>query len=158
MRPEGFIYGILLIVVGLPVTLAMIAEVIKRHIAYKERKLELMADKTAEKAAQYAAHVERLEQRMRVLDPGAADAARRTTGETDGRVALCCADVVAGVATTKRLPTTADAARLVAPVMLMNRGDIRAPPTFVYEPLTENFTSRVIDLFASLSVILISSR
>lgn len=73
MRPEGFIYGILLIVVGLPVTLAMIAEVIKRHIAYKERKLELMADKTAEKAAQYAAHVERLEQRMRVLERIATD-------------------------------------------------------------------------------------
>jgi hypothetical protein len=73
MRPEGFIYGILLIVVGLPVTLAMIAEVVKRHIAYKERKLELMADKTAEKAAQYAAHVERLEQRMRVLERIATD-------------------------------------------------------------------------------------
>jgi hypothetical protein len=73
MRPEGFIYGILLIVVALPVTLAMLAEVAKRHIAFKERKLELMADKTAEKAAQYAAHVERLEQRMRVLERIATD-------------------------------------------------------------------------------------
>ena len=57
----------------MPVTLAMIAEVAKRHIAFKERKLELMADKTAEKAAQYAAHVERLEQRMRVLERIATD-------------------------------------------------------------------------------------
>ena len=73
MRPEGFIYGILLIVVGLPVALAMIAEIAKRHIAFKERRLELMADKTAEKAAQYAAHVERLEQRMRVLERIATD-------------------------------------------------------------------------------------
>jgi hypothetical protein len=73
MRSEGFIYGVLLIVVAFPVLLAMLAEVAKRHIAYKERKLELMADRTAEKAAQYAAHVERLEQRMRVLERIATD-------------------------------------------------------------------------------------
>jgi ABC-type phosphate transport system auxiliary subunit len=34
----------------------------------QERKLELNAQMTAEKAAQYAAHTERLEQRMRVLE------------------------------------------------------------------------------------------
>jgi len=67
------VIAIVAIAVGLPVTLAMIAEVAKRYIGFKERKLELMADKTAERAAQYAAHVERLEQRMRVLERIATD-------------------------------------------------------------------------------------
>lgn len=48
-------------------------EISKRYIAYRERKLELMADKTAERAAQYAAQVERLEARMRVLERIATD-------------------------------------------------------------------------------------
>ena len=34
----------------------------------KERQLEQQSQMTAEKAAQYAAHTERLEQRMRVLE------------------------------------------------------------------------------------------
>jgi hypothetical protein len=84
MRPDGFIYGVLLIVVALPVLLAMMAEVAKRHIAYKERKLELMADKTAEKAAQYAAHVERLEQRMRVLERIATDKGVELADQIEG--------------------------------------------------------------------------
>ena len=67
------VIAIVAIAVGLPVTLAMIAEVAKRYIGFRERKLELMADHTAEKAAQYAAHVERLEQRMRVLERIATD-------------------------------------------------------------------------------------
>jgi hypothetical protein len=61
------------IVVGVPVVLGIALEMYKRHMAYKERRLELTADKTAEKAAQYAAHVERLEQRMRVLERIATD-------------------------------------------------------------------------------------
>ena len=73
MSVETGVIALATIVVGLPVTLAMIAEVAKRHIAFKERKLELMADRTAEKAAQYAAHVERLEERMRVLERIATD-------------------------------------------------------------------------------------
>jgi hypothetical protein len=73
MSVETGVIALASIVVGLPVTLCMIGEVAKRHIAFKERKLELMADHTAEKAAQYAAHVERLEQRMRVLERIATD-------------------------------------------------------------------------------------
>lgn len=72
MNPTGIII-IVTIAVGLPMVAVVIAEIGKRHIAFKERKLELMADKTAERAAQYAAHVERLEQRMRVLERIATD-------------------------------------------------------------------------------------
>jgi hypothetical protein len=53
--------------------LIVIGTVFKRFMSYKERQLTLMADKTAEKAAQYAAHVERLEERMRVLERIATD-------------------------------------------------------------------------------------
>jgi DNA-binding protein H-NS len=42
--------------------------VIKPLIALRERKMELEAQMVAEKAAQYAAQTERLEQRVRVLE------------------------------------------------------------------------------------------
>ena len=44
------------------------AGVAKRWIRLKERELQLSSQMTAEKAAQYAAHTERLEQRVRVLE------------------------------------------------------------------------------------------
>lgn len=40
----------------------------KMWIRVKERQLELQSTITAEKTAQYAAHTERLEQRVRVLE------------------------------------------------------------------------------------------
>ena len=40
----------------------------KMWIRMKERQLEMQSQMTAEKSAQYAAHTERLEQRMRVLE------------------------------------------------------------------------------------------
>lgn len=49
--------------------LAMFGGVFVRPwLKLKERQLALEADKVAEKAAQYAAQTERLEQRMRVLE------------------------------------------------------------------------------------------
>ena len=41
---------------------------IKPWLKLQERKMELEAQMVAEKAAQYAAHTERLEQRVRVLE------------------------------------------------------------------------------------------
>ncbi|WP_199192813.1 hypothetical protein [Allosphingosinicella deserti] len=57
-----------IIVVGIPVIAGVIGDVYKRHIKFKERELELLGARTAESAAQYAAHSERLEQRVRVLE------------------------------------------------------------------------------------------
>ncbi|TFI59371.1 hypothetical protein E2493_05625 [Sphingomonas parva] len=57
-----------LIVVGIPVVAGLLADVYKRQLKFKERQLELLGNQTAEKAAQYAAHTERLEQRVRVLE------------------------------------------------------------------------------------------
>ena len=57
-----------IIVVGIPVLVGVGGDVVKRWIKLKERQLELTSSQTAEKAAQYAAHTERLEQRVRVLE------------------------------------------------------------------------------------------
>ncbi len=42
-------------------------------VRMKERQMEIQSSMTAEKAAQYAAHTERLEQRVRVLERIATD-------------------------------------------------------------------------------------
>ena len=57
-----------MIVVGIPVIAGVFADIYKRHLRFKERELELLGNQTAERAAQYAAHTERLEQRVRVLE------------------------------------------------------------------------------------------
>jgi len=56
------------IVVGLPVILIFGQSLIRRLIEHREKRMEIEARMTAEKAAQYAAHTERLEQRVRVLE------------------------------------------------------------------------------------------
>jgi hypothetical protein len=47
---------------------AILAGVMKHYLKLKEREIDAMTTQSAEKAAQYAAHTERLEQRMRVLE------------------------------------------------------------------------------------------
>jgi hypothetical protein len=52
---------------------AIIARTVRKMIALKEKQLESQTALTAEKSAQYAAHTERLEQRVRVLERIATD-------------------------------------------------------------------------------------
>ena len=47
---------------------AILAGVMKHYLKLKEREIDAVTTQSAEKAAQYAAHTERLEQRMRVLE------------------------------------------------------------------------------------------
>ena len=47
---------------------AILAGVIKRWFDLKERQIAAVTTESAEKAAQYAAHTDRLEQRVRVLE------------------------------------------------------------------------------------------
>jgi hypothetical protein len=47
---------------------AILAGVMKHYLKLKERQIDAVSVQSAEKAAQYAAHTERLEQRMRVLE------------------------------------------------------------------------------------------
>jgi hypothetical protein len=56
------------VVVGIPVVAGVGSDIFKRWLKFKERQLQLTSAETAEKAAQYAAHTERLEQRVRVLE------------------------------------------------------------------------------------------
>ncbi|PIW55287.1 MAG: hypothetical protein COW16_07025 [Sphingomonadales bacterium CG12_big_fil_rev_8_21_14_0_65_65_10] len=62
-----FVVAILAIVLGIG------NDAFQRWLRHKEKQLELMADKTAEQAAQYAAKAEKLEQRVRVLERIATD-------------------------------------------------------------------------------------
>ena len=47
---------------------AIMAGVMKHYLKLKEREIDAVTTQSAEKAAQYAAHTERLEQRVRVLE------------------------------------------------------------------------------------------
>jgi hypothetical protein len=47
---------------------AILAGVMKHYLKLKEREIDAVTSRSAEKAAQYAAHTERLEQRVRVLE------------------------------------------------------------------------------------------
>jgi hypothetical protein len=47
---------------------AIFAGVVKRWLAIKEKEIEGLRHQAAEKAERYAAHTERLEQRVRVLE------------------------------------------------------------------------------------------
>ena len=60
--------AVIFIVVGLPVVLIFGRGIFKRWLEHREKQMEIEARLTAEKAAQYAAHTERLEQRVRVLE------------------------------------------------------------------------------------------
>ena len=61
------------LMIGLVSILGVIADVYKRRIAFKERKLELAAKESAEQATLFAAQSQRLEQRVRVLERIATD-------------------------------------------------------------------------------------
>lgn len=65
---ESIVITLVMLVIVLPIVLGIGSDVYKRRLAFRERELELLSKQTAEKAAQYAAQAERLEQRVRVLE------------------------------------------------------------------------------------------
>ncbi|MFM6832100.1 MAG: hypothetical protein ACKOVA_17435 [Novosphingobium sp.] len=65
---EDLIIVLVFMVIVIPVVLGIGSDIYKRRLAFRERELELFSKQTAEKAAQYAAQSERLEQRVRVLE------------------------------------------------------------------------------------------
>jgi len=65
---QSFVLGFFFIVVGIPVILGVGGDMFRRWLKHKEKMAEALSAQTAEKAAQYAAHTERLEQRVRVLE------------------------------------------------------------------------------------------
>ncbi|MGY2732467.1 hypothetical protein [Sphingomonas sp. UYP23] len=66
---NGFtIFMIAFVVVGIPVIGGLWHETYKVGLKHKEKMANALSAQTAEKAAQYAAQTERLEQRVRVLE------------------------------------------------------------------------------------------
>ena len=73
MDKTWLVIGFFMVVVGIPVIAGVAADAFKRWLKHKEKMAEALNADTAEKAAQYAAHGERLEQRVRVLERIATD-------------------------------------------------------------------------------------
>ncbi|MDZ3830655.1 MAG: hypothetical protein U0S50_02415 [Sphingopyxis sp.] len=68
MSQNLFVLGFFFIVVGIPTLTSIAYAAYERHLKFKEKQLKAITNETAEKAAQYAAQTERLEQRVRVLE------------------------------------------------------------------------------------------
>ena len=79
--PEWVLF--FLIVVGLPVIGGIFADMFKRWLKLKEKQLDHAASLAADKAAAQAAHIERLEQRMRVLERIATDKGNALAAEIE---------------------------------------------------------------------------
>ena len=81
MHQLGVLIPILGVLCGL---VAIIGRVwVHPWLKFKQRQLELQGAQTAEKAAQYAAHTERLEQRVRVLERIVTDKGIELSDEID---------------------------------------------------------------------------
>ncbi|MDT0508709.1 hypothetical protein [Novosphingobium sp. MMS21-SN21R] len=65
---EDVILALAFMLVVVPIVFGVMSDMYKRRLNFRERELELLSKQTAEKAAQYAAQAERLEQRVRVLE------------------------------------------------------------------------------------------
>jgi len=71
------------LVVGIPVGGGLLFSAFQRWLQHKERMSQLIADQTAEKAAQYAAHVERIEARLRVIEQIVTDGGVQTAAQIE---------------------------------------------------------------------------
>ena len=67
------VFWFFMVVVGIPVIGGIATDMFKRWLRLKEKQLEHAASLAADKAAAQAAHIERLEQRVRVLERIATD-------------------------------------------------------------------------------------
>jgi hypothetical protein len=83
MDKAVLVIGFFMVVVGIPVIMGVIADMYKRRMKLREKELELLGAQTAEKAAQYAAQTERLEQRVRVLEQIATDKGVETAAQIE---------------------------------------------------------------------------
>jgi hypothetical protein len=70
-------------VVGIPVLGGIGMACFQRWLQHKEKMSGLIASQTAEKAAQYASHVERLEARLRVVEEIVTDGGAQTAAQIE---------------------------------------------------------------------------
>jgi hypothetical protein len=71
------------IVVAVPVLGGVSVSAFQRWLQHKEKMGQLIASQTAEKAAQYAAQVERLEARLRVVEQIVTDGGVQTAAQIE---------------------------------------------------------------------------
>jgi len=71
------------IVVGIPVLGGISMSAFQRWLQHKEKMGQLIASQTAEKSAQYASHVERLEARLRVVEQIVTDGGVQTAAQIE---------------------------------------------------------------------------
>jgi hypothetical protein len=71
------------IVVAIPTLGGFGVAMFNRWLQHKEKMGQLIADQTAEKAAQYASHVERIEARLRVLEEIVTDGGVQTAAQIE---------------------------------------------------------------------------
>jgi hypothetical protein len=71
------------IVVAIPVLGGIGLGMFQRWLQHKEKMSQLIATETAEKAAQYAAHVERIEARLRVVEQIVTDGGAQTAAQIE---------------------------------------------------------------------------
>jgi hypothetical protein len=80
---DPVILGFFALVVGLPVGGGLAYSAFQRWLQHKERMGQLIASQTAEKAAQYAMHVERIESRLRVVEQIVTDGGVQTAAQIE---------------------------------------------------------------------------
>jgi pheromone shutdown protein TraB len=81
LEPSLLIFFV--IVVGIPVLGGMGMSAFQRWLLHKEKMGQLLASETAEKAAQYASHVERIEARLRVVEQIVTDGGAQTAAQIE---------------------------------------------------------------------------
>ena len=81
MEPSLLIFFV--IVVGIPVLGGISMSAFQRWLQHKEKMGQLIASQTAEKAAQYASHVERIETRLRVVEQIVTDGGVQTAAQIE---------------------------------------------------------------------------
>jgi cob(I)alamin adenosyltransferase len=81
MEPSLLLFFV--IVVAIPVLGGIGVAMFQRWLQHKERMGQLVANETAEKAAQYASHVERIEARLRVLEEIVTDGGMQTAAQIE---------------------------------------------------------------------------
>lgn len=64
----GDVFGLMALIFGIIAVVAILGEAYKRRLAFQQRKLEIMAGQTAEKAAQYAVRTQAIEGRLQVVE------------------------------------------------------------------------------------------
>jgi hypothetical protein len=80
---EDAIFALIPIMALMIPIVAILSRTVTKMIALKEKQLEVQTSMTAEKSAQYAAHTERLEARVRVLERIATDKGVDLSDEID---------------------------------------------------------------------------